>query len=365
MSDGAAKRFEGLRIVFAADLNPYGRSWTRLRAFRELGAVVSEVSHTLPGDMTTGISSYRFQQKVAAKVGIAVDWANAGAQLLRAADQVQPQLIWIEKAMALRPSVLAKIKRRHPEAVLAWFSEDDMYAAHNRTARFDAGLADYDIVFTTKSYNADPSELPALGARKVVYVHQTHDPAQHHPLDLSAQDQAAFGGDLGFIGSYELERANSMLRLAEAGLAVRVWGNGWHRAPMQHPNLRLEQRPLVNNPPDQLNYTKGIQATAINLCFLRKMNRDLHTSRTFEIPAIGGFMLAERTPEHSALFREGVEAEFFASDEELVAKARHYLAHPEERLAIAAAGHKRCSAEYGSVDQAVRMLDHALPRPPR
>ena len=79
----------------------------------------------------------------------------------------------------------------------------------------------------------------------------------------------------------------------------------------------------------------------ISLSFLRKANRDLHTSRTFEIPACGGFQLSERTEEVLNFFEEGKEIECFSSLDELRDKITYYLKHESRRLRIAAAGLER------------------------
>ena len=106
------------------------------------------------------------------------------------------------------------------------------------------------------------------------------------------------------------------------------------------------------------DYSKALQAFKISLCFLRKMNFDQQTSRTMEIPGCGGFMMAERTNEHKALFEEDKEAVFFSSNEELLEKCRYYLVHDDERIAIADAGHKRCEASGYSNEKGIKnMLD--------
>ena len=82
---------------------------------------------------------------------------------------------------------------------------------------------------------------------------------------------------------------------------------------------------------------------------------DKTTSRTFNIPASGGFMLHERSEEVLSLYREGSEIECFGSIKELADKIDFYLAHPAKREAIARAGYARCVPAY-SYDERVKII---------
>src|SRR6185503_19285906 len=89
------------------------------------------------------------------------------------------------------------------------------------------------------------------------------------------------------------------------------------------------------------DYARALTGARIGLGFLRKVCPDQHTTRTFEIPACGSLLLADRTDDHQGFFAEGKEAEFFASDEELVDKVMFYSSHESARRAIAEAGSRR------------------------
>lgn len=228
-----------------------------------------------------------------------------------------------------------------------------MALRHNQSQEYLECIPLYDIHFTTKSYILD--DMKRLGAKKIVFTNQLFESTYHHPMNLTDEERNRLGGDVGFIGAWEKERCDSILFLANHGIKVKVFGDGKWGEYKNNPNLTIY--PGVFS----ADYSKALQAFKVSLCFLRKMNFDQQTSRTMEIPGCGGFMLAERTDEHLALFEEGKEAAFFSSNEELLEKCRYYLAHDEERKAIAEAGHKKCeTAGYSNEKGIKKMLDMVL-----
>ena len=90
------------------------------------------------------------------------------------------------------------------------------------------------------------------------------------------------------------------------------------------------------------DYVNALASFRIGLGLLSKYIPEQHTTRTFEIPAAGSFLLAERTAEHQNFFQEGEEAEFFESSAELASKAVFYLSNDSARRRIAARGRERC-----------------------
>jgi spore maturation protein CgeB len=64
------------------------------------------------------------------------------------------------------------------------------------------------------------------------------------------------------------------------------------------------------------DYAKVIQCAKVNLGSLSNGNRGLHTTRSLDIPALGGLLCAERTTEHREMYVEGKEALFWSSAQE-------------------------------------------------
>lgn len=261
---------------------------------------------------------------------------NENQQIIDLVDTNKYDIVWIDKGLTITPKTLQYIKYKQPNCKIVSFSPDNMALRHNQSQQYLECVPLYDIHFTTKSFIID--ELKRIGAKKVVFVQKAYSEKFHYPRILEDGDVERLGGDVGFIGAWEKERCESVCYLADNGIKVRVWGGGeWNKWKHYSPNLIIEGRGLWDE-----EYSKSFKAFKISLCFLRKINNDQQTARTMEIPASGGFMLAERTDEHRALFEEGHEAVYFSTNEELLEKCRYYLAHDAERDAIARAGRQRC-----------------------
>lgn len=353
--ENASVILNGLRVLAVSPVGGYGgfnTSIHRIRALESLGCKVEVIDSVWGNAGYFKRLNYRFRNQIfRRRLPVSIpDITHLGPRLLAAVRGGTWDLIWLEKALTLDVDLLKKVHQASPEALVVGFSPDDMFGRHNQSQQFLEALSYYDCFLTTKSYNV--TELQGLGCPEVLFVGNGYDPASFRPVPVTEEEQKRFGGDIGFIGSYEEERAAMIYYLAENGLKIRVWGEGWNRMTQRHEKLKLENRPLYGD-----DFAKACASSKINLGFLRKLNRDLQTTRSVEIPACGGFMLAERTQEHLQMFKEGEEATFFDSHEELLEKCRYYLANSGERERIALAGYQRClNSHYSNAGRLAAVL---------
>ncbi len=209
------------------------------------------------------------------------------------------------------------------------WSTDDPWNPVHRAAWHLRSLRGYDRVFTPRSSNID--DFRRLGCADVAYLPFGYDPAL-----FSAPDEAELAGAERhaalFVGGGDRDRRRFFRGYRRHGPMPALVGGYWSRSPatrafaLGHKSAR-ELRLLT-------------AAAAANLCLVRRANRDGHVMRTFEIPAVGGFMIAEDTHEHRAIFgEEGARVCYFGTPEEAARKARWAAAHRAERSRMAAAAH--------------------------
>lgn len=333
-----------MKILYCGPLRRWSLTEERMLALRALGHEVATVDERAFLDRGPFVVQ-KLQRHLLAGPGP----SGYNAEVVRAARAFRPDLVWIDQGGQIRPETVAALKATG--ARLLHHTTDYLEHKAYWFRHYMAALPGYDVHVVTNALNV--AILEARGARRVVVDEFAYAPDRHRPPVLSDEDRRQFGAAAVFVGHWEPSTERMVLALQRAGVDIRVHGPGWWRARGVDAFRRM--RPLYGDA-----YVKALATARLCLGFLSKRNRNQSAVRTFEIPAVGGFLLAERTADHGRYFAEGAEAEYFGSPDELVEKARFYLSREYAREAVAAAGHRRCvTSPYTWVDRCERVLEMA------
>jgi len=232
------------------------------------------------------------------------------------------------------------------------FLTDDPWNPAHRAPWFIDALARYDHVFSPRRANL--GDLEALTGPAVSYLPFAYNPDEHYPAEaLDATERARYDADVAFAGGADEDRVAVMATLANAGLALGLYGGYWDR----HVATRAAARGHV----DAAGLRKAIAGARVALCLVRRANRDEHAMRTYEVAAMGGCMLVERTTEHEALFGpDGEAVRYFSTPEEAAGRARALLADADERARLSRAVRQLVTAgAHTYADRLATMLARA------
>jgi spore maturation protein CgeB len=334
------------RIVFVGQ-NWHGSNATSCkRAFRELGCDVFDIDdyHFLPRWQSV---SFRALRRVLRRK-IANEFSQHVVNQIRAYD---PHMLFVFKGSMVKPSVI-QFARQENCLAFNFYPDWNLYSDYESMGNsYPVCVPEYDCIFTPKSYHSQ--FYNQSGARRVEFMPYAYDPWCHFPVPLSDDEHTMFQSDVSFIGTWTIDRANTLEELVRSGIThdLAIWGGYWHKLDKNSP-----LRPYVKfKPAYGATQAKVFAGSKIALCFVQRP--DLHTARTFEIPAYGAFMLAQRTSEHLAFFTEGKEIACFDSATELHDKIMYYLRHESERRKIAKAGFEKVTQNENSyVDRMRRVL---------
>lgn len=268
--------------------------------------------------------------------------------LLEEARSFRPNVIFVTKGSYVRPSVLEEVKSE-THASFINYATDNPFNPLGATQEVAQAIPLYDLYVTpTKAL------LPILkraGAQRVMWLPFGYEPTLHFPESpQTPEEMRRWEADVVFAGVSDSYRVPFLAALSKLpGLGLRLYGGYWERTS----TLRRFRYDFVFG----REYRLAQGRAKISLTIVRCANPGGHTMRTFEIPACGGFLLAERTPEHLELLEEDTQMACFSSPEELVEKVRYYLTHESQRRRIAQAGHRRVTqGKHTYQDRLVEIL---------
>jgi len=262
----------------------------------------------------------------------ALSWRLAGRRPLRlrrfSASTVErcsresPEIL-IALGAALGPSAVRKLKALGIPCIA--FCSDDPWNKAVSGKWHMATLPEYDAIFTPRRSNI--ADFRKLGCRNVHYLPFGFDDRLFYP---PAERQEAEDWDVLFAGGADRDRVAFMAEFLRCGARTALAGVYWDGFP------ETRAHSVGIRTPEELN---AMTATSkLNLCLVRRANRDGHVMRSFEIAAAGGCMLAEDTDEHREIFGpDGEAVVYFRTAAEAAKRSLWLLSNPAERSRLSAA----------------------------
>ena len=250
-----------------------------------------------------------------------------GRKVLGLCTQFRPDLLLATGTAPLSAAILQQCQRLGVRC--ANFSTDDPFSRVHHVGWFLHALRHYNVVFSPRRANSE--ELKAHGCPRVEYLPFGYDSNLFHPLADPAMP--GMESDLFFAGTGDRGRVPFIAAALQAGLQVRLHGIDWGRY--------AETKGVSRGQADIPTMRQTIYGCRVALCLVRHENRDGHSMRSFEVPAVGACMVVEETPEHREIFGpDGKAVRYFRTPQEMVETTSWLLHQIPERKRLREKSHQ-------------------------
>jgi hypothetical protein len=254
-------------------------------------------------------------------------------------------LIWIDKAIFLTPKTTQYLKSLTNK--LVHFTPDPAFTFH-KSHLFRESLSIYDYAITTKKY-----ELNYFGnylkRNQVIYATQGFDKKLHQPITEFKNKKEG----ILFIGHHEREREIVFQKLIDAKIHLSIAGIKWEafaERNKNNPNLHYLGSGIYGD-----DYVKFLSAYQFSWGSVSKWIPELHTTRTFEIPACGTALITERNEETQSFFNDE-EAIFYDTVDDMIKKIQYYQNHLDELEVLTSKGTQRVHKDGRDYESILRRV---------
>jgi spore maturation protein CgeB len=279
----------------------------------------------------------------------AIDRIKLNRELLRLAGEFRPEIILMIKGDAVMGRTLSRLKRIGTPVLLCWDADSMHSPGRPRAVLPKLGL--YDMFFTVDSVDLLPAGLRTRMFERNRNIHTVPLAANtlyYHPTPVGEGLAEALSGSVVFIGTINPARKEVLLRMADQNLKIWApqtspWGE-W-----LEPGSKLKktyQQGCVYGEELVQIYSNAAVVIDIHFLFSTPVPVPNVTLRVFEVPAAGGFVLTNFSPQLATLFNVDEEIVTYASADELREKAGFYRTHPAERKRIAEKGRERVLRDH-------------------
>jgi spore maturation protein CgeB len=261
-----------------------------------------------------------------------------------AVEQFNPEVIWVFKGMEISPDSLLWTKNKGIK--LLNYNPDNPFIFSGRGSGnqyvIDA-LPLYDLHFT---YNLEiQQQLKDKYQARTAYLPFGFDISEELFNKCASQKEI---GNVCFLGNPDRKRAGFLKALSDKNITIDIFGNSW--------NKFISGDGITIYPPvygDEL--WKVLRRYRVQLNMMRIHNENSHNMRTFEVPGVGGIMIAPETKEHEMFFKNGKEIFLYKDATTCAAIIKQVLS-----LSYEEANQIRYNARDASLERGYQYKDRAI-----
>lgn len=245
--------------------------------------------------------------------------SNVNTYIQKSLKKNKYDLIWVDKGVFINDKTI-ELLRQIGQKLVHYTPDMAFYA--NTSQHFNKTINNYDFLITTKSKELDFYES-YVSKEKILIVTQGFEKQIHKPSHTFEEKD----NSIVFIGLAEPSRIEIAEKIISQNLSLKLVGKGWEAFVEKHKlnkNLKFLGDAIYSE-----EYSSLISSSKFALGLLSKNFPELHTTRTFEIPACRTALLTETNPETTTFFNEN-EAIFYTDTEDLISKVKFYLINDNE-----------------------------------
>ena len=264
-------------------------------------------------------------------------------RLLDLVQRTKPDILFLSRGETIRPETLWKIRQKTQTLIVNVFTDNPL-----TIGKFEA-IEPCHHFFVKDTYVRDT--LRKAGLNNVRYLPQCTNADVSRPYMLDEKEKELFGAEVSLVGSqyaYRLKMVNEL-----EGYNLSLWGKGWSKV--------SDKRILQSVRGGDIRGSKKARVfsgSAISLNPHHPLNDIRGTnSRTFDIAACRGFQLSDDKEDLRDLLKVNEEIVCFKTVDELKKLIGYYLSHPDERLQLAEAGHRRVLKDHTYDNRVREILD--------
>lgn len=289
-----------------------------------------------------------FYHKIKFRIGLSSIYSKLQNDLIKFVDNNKPSHILVFKGMELLPTTLLK-----------WAAQSIKLINYN---------PDNPFIFSGKgSGNRNLTNSISLFD---LYVSYDKDIVQQLKLKNVNSILIPFGFDIEdfdfdqiidepeilrvcFVGNPDSERVNFIKKLDSYNIPIDLYGNGWGKY-IQSNTIKIF--PSVYG----IDFWKTLRKYAVQLNLMRIHNLDSHNMRSFDIPGVGGIMLAPKTKDHALYFKDNVEVCLFENIDDCVRKINFLLNCDATKRELIRTNSRKISLKNYTYQNRVSQLNSAL-----